>query len=116
MSKENVEIVRRSYAAYDGGGLDALPSSGTQTSSGERSRATSMTLALFVDLTGCASTTGSGRRTFDAVRPEIEELIEAGDQVVAVLRVTAGSPQGGVRAHPPDRTSSRGGRSLSGSI
>jgi ketosteroid isomerase-like protein len=86
MSEENVEIVRRCFAAYDSGGWDALaefwhPDIDWRAVEG------------YLDDVGLIRGPDELRQyyeqweeTFDAVRAEIEELIEADDQVVAVLR------------------------------
>ena len=86
MSQENVEIVRRSFAAYDSGGLDAIAEFWHP---GIEWRA----VEGYIDDVGVIRGPDGMRQyyeqweeTFDAIRPEIEELIEAGDQVVAVVR------------------------------
>jgi ketosteroid isomerase-like protein len=86
MSQENVEIVRRYLAAYDSGGLDAVaefwhPDIEWRAVEG------------YLDDVGLVRGPDELRQyyrqweeTFDAAWTEIEKLIEAGDQVVAVLR------------------------------
>ena len=86
MSQENVEIVRRYLAAYDSGGLDAVaefwhPDIEWRAVEG------------YIDDVGVMRGPDAMRQyyrqweeTFDAGRTEIEELIEAGDQVIALLR------------------------------
>ena len=86
MSQENVEIVRRSFAAYDSGGLDAVAEFWHR---GIEWRA----VEGYIDDVGVIRGPDGMRQyyeqweeTFDAIRIEIEELIEEDDQVVAVLR------------------------------
>jgi ketosteroid isomerase-like protein len=86
MSQENSEVVRRCFAAYDSGGLDALaefwhPDIEWRAVEG------------YIDDVGVMRGPDAMRQyyrqweeTFDAIRTEIEELIEAGDQVIALLR------------------------------
>ena len=85
MSEENSEVVRRYFAAYDSGGLDALaefwhPDIEWRAVEG------------YIDDVGVMRGPDAMRQylrpweeTFDASRIEIEELTEAGDQVVALL-------------------------------
>jgi ketosteroid isomerase-like protein len=86
MSEENVEIVRRYFAAYDSGGLDAFaefwhPDIDWRAVEG------------YIDDVGVIRGPDEMREyyrqweeTFDAIRTEIEELIEAGDDVIVLLR------------------------------
>ena len=86
MSQENVEIVRRYFAAYERGGLDASaefwhPDITWRAAEGA------------LDDVGLMKGPGALRRyyeqwedTFESGRVEAEELVDAGDQVVAVVR------------------------------
>ena len=86
MSQENVEIVRRYSAAYEGGGLDASaefwhPDINWRAAEGA------------LDDAGLMEGPGALRHyyeqwedTFESGRVEVEELVDAGDQVVAVVR------------------------------
>ena len=86
MSQENVEIVRRYFRAYEPGGLDALaefwhPDITWRAAEGA------------LDDVGLMEGPGELRRyyeqwedTFESSRVEAEELVDAGDQVVAVVR------------------------------
>jgi ketosteroid isomerase-like protein len=86
MSQENVEIVRRYFAAYGRGGLDASaefwhPDINWRAAGGA------------LDDVGLMEGPGALRRyyeqwedTFESGRLEVEELVDAGDQVVAVVR------------------------------
>jgi ketosteroid isomerase-like protein len=86
MSQENVEIVRRYFPAYERGGLDALaefwhPDINWRAAEGA------------LDDVGLMEGPGALRHhleqwedTFESGRVEVEELVDAGDQVVAVVR------------------------------
>jgi ketosteroid isomerase-like protein len=86
MSQENVEIVRRYFAAYERDGLDASaefwhPDINWRAAEGA------------LDDVGLMEGPGALRRyyeqwedTFESGRVEVEELVDAGDQVVAVVR------------------------------
>ncbi len=87
MSQENVEIVRRYFAAYERGGLDALaefwhPDINWRAAEGA------------LDDVGLMEGPGALRHhneqwedIFESSRVEVEEFVDAGDQVVAVVRV-----------------------------
>jgi uncharacterized protein len=86
MSQENVEIVRRYLAAYERGGLDASaefwhPDINWRAAEGA------------LDDVGLMEGPGALRHyyeqwedAFESGRVEVEELVDAGDQVVAVVR------------------------------
>jgi uncharacterized protein len=86
MSEENVEIVRRSFAAYDSGGLDALAEFWHPDIEWRAVEGYLDDVGLIRGLDELRQYYRQWEETFDAARTEIEELIEAGDQVVAVLR------------------------------
>jgi uncharacterized protein len=86
MSEESVEIVRRSYAAYDSGGLDAVAEFWHPDIEWRAVEGYLDDVGLIRGPDGLRQYLRQWEETFDAARTEIEELIEAGDQVVAVLR------------------------------
>ena len=86
MSQENVEIVRRYFAAYDSGALDAIAEFWHPDIEWRAVEGYIDDVGVIRGPDGMRQYYGQWEETFDAIRPEIEELIEAGDQVVAVLR------------------------------
>jgi uncharacterized protein len=86
MSEENVEIVRRSFAAYDSGGLDALAEFWRPDIEWRAVEGYLDDVGLIRGPDELRQYYRQWEETFDAARTEIEELIEGGDQVVAVLR------------------------------
>jgi ketosteroid isomerase-like protein len=86
MSQENVEVVRQYFAAYDEGGLDALaefwhPEINWRAVEG------------YLDDAGVIRGPDAMRdyfrqwnEAFDELRAEIEQLTDAGEQVVAAVR------------------------------
>jgi ketosteroid isomerase-like protein len=94
MSRENVEVVRRSYDAYVSGDLESalapfdaeiVISDHDLPDSGE-----------YRGLDGLARWQGDWEASWDSWRWEPEEFIDAGDRVVAVLRVHAKGRGSGV--------------------
>lgn len=86
MSEENVEIVRRSFAAYDSGGLDALAEFWHPNIDWRAVEGYIDDVGRIRGADGLRQYYRQWEETFDAVRVEIEELTEAGDEVVALLR------------------------------
>jgi ketosteroid isomerase-like protein len=86
MSEENVEIVRRSIAAYDSGGLDAVAAFWHPDIDWRAVEGYLDDVGLIRGPDGLRQYYRQWEETFDAGRTEIEELIDAGDQVIAVLR------------------------------
>jgi ketosteroid isomerase-like protein len=86
MSQENVEIVRRSFAAYDSGGLDALAEFWHPDIDWRAVEGYIDDVGRIRGPDGLRQYYRQWEETFDAVRVEIEELTEAGDEVVALLR------------------------------
>jgi hypothetical protein len=86
MSEENVEIVRRSVAAYDSGGLDAVAEFWHPDIDWRPVEGYLDDVGLIRGPDGLRQYYRQWEETFDAGRTEIEELIDAGDQVIAVLR------------------------------
>ena len=86
MSGENVEIVRRYFAAYDRGGLDALAECWHPDIDWRAVEGYLDDVGLIRGPDELRQHYRQWEETFDAVRVEIEELTEAGDEVVAQLR------------------------------
>jgi ketosteroid isomerase-like protein len=86
MSEENVEIVWRSYAAYDSGGFDAVAEFWHPDIEWRGVEGYIDDVGVIRGPDGMRQYYGQWAETFDAFRIQIEELIDAGDQVVAVLR------------------------------
>ena len=87
MSEENVEIVRRSFAAYDSGGLDAWAEFWHPDIDWRAVEGYIDDVGLIRGRDGLRQHYRQWEETFDAVRIEIEELTKAGDEVVALLRM-----------------------------
>ena len=85
MSEENVETVRRSFAAYDSGGLDALAEFWHPDIDWRAAEGALDDVGLIRGPDGLRQHYRQWEETFDAVRMEAEELIDAGDQVVALV-------------------------------
>jgi uncharacterized protein len=86
MSEENVEIVRRSLAAYDSGGLDAVAEFWHPDIDWRAVEGYLDDVGLIRGPDGLRQYYRQWEETFDAGRTEIEELIDASDQVIAVVR------------------------------
>jgi ketosteroid isomerase-like protein len=86
MSEENLEIVRRAFAAYDQGGIDAAVEFWHPDINWRAMEGALDDIGVFQGHDAMRRYYGQWEETFDDNRFEIEELIDAGDQVVAVLR------------------------------
>ena len=86
MSQENVEIVRRAYAAYDEGGLDAIAEFWHPDINYRAAEGALDDVGLMEGPEALRDYYRQWEETFDGMRIEVEELIDAGDQVVAVVR------------------------------
>ena len=86
MSRENVEIVRRYLAAYDSGGLDVVAEFWHPDIEWRAVEGYIDDVGVIRGPDGMRQYYGQWEEPFDAIRIEIEELIETGDQVVAVVR------------------------------
>ncbi|MCD6015082.1 MAG: alpha/beta fold hydrolase [Solirubrobacterales bacterium] len=86
MSEKNVEIVRRYFAAYDSGGLDAVAEFWHPDIEWRAVEGYIDDVGVIRGPDGMRQYYEQWEETFDAIRIEIEELIEEDDQVVAVLR------------------------------
>ena len=88
MSQENVKIVKAFYAAFGRGGFDAAadfwdPSMDYRAIEGAVDDA-----GVLYGLEALGRYIAGWIQTFDELRVEPEELIDAGDQVVVVVRLT----------------------------
>ena len=86
MSRENVEIVRRYLAAYDSGGLDVVAEFWHPDIEWRAVEGYIDDVGVIRGPDGMRQYYEQWEEPFDAIRIEIEELIETGDQVVAVVR------------------------------
>jgi ketosteroid isomerase-like protein len=86
MSEENLELVRRYLAAYDSGGLDVSAEFWHPEIEWRAVEGYIDDVGVIRGPDGMRQYYRQWEETFDAGRTEIEELIEAGDQVVALLR------------------------------
>ena len=86
MSQENVEIVREYIAAGNRGGLDALAEFWHRDINWRAAEGALDDVGLMEGPDALRHHYEQWADMFDAVRAEVEELVDAGDQVVAVLR------------------------------
>jgi uncharacterized protein len=86
MSQENVEIVRQSFPAYDRGGLDALAEFWHPDISWRAAEGALDDVGLMEGPDALRDYYEQWEDTFESARTEVEELVDAGDQVVAVVR------------------------------
>ena len=86
MPQENAEVVRRYLAAYDSGGLDAVAEFWHPDIEWRAVEGYIDDVGVIRGPDGMRQYYEQWEETFDAIRTKIEELIEADDQVVAVLR------------------------------
>jgi ketosteroid isomerase-like protein len=96
MSQENVEVVRAAFDAFERGGLDAMAEFWDPKIDW---RAAEGALDDVGEIRGEAAMRAyiqDWLDEFDDVHIELEELIDAGDQVVAVQRVGARAKASGV--------------------
>jgi uncharacterized protein len=100
MSEENVEVVRRAVEAYEHEGLDGsmryyAPEIEWSTTDASIERAT------YRGHDGVRRFFGSFDREFDDLRFDVDELIDAGDQVIVTIRIGG---RGRASGAPVDRT------------
>jgi uncharacterized protein len=86
MSQENVEIVRRYLAAYDRAGLDGLAEFWHPDINWRAAEGALDDVGLMEGPDAIRDYYRQWEETFADIRMEVEELIDAGDQVVAVVR------------------------------
>jgi len=85
MSQENVERVRRAFAAYNRGDLDAAVSDFAEDCQYIASGALPGERGVYRGREGYKKFVGWLRSEFDDARIETDEIIDAGNQVVASL-------------------------------
>jgi uncharacterized protein len=86
MSEENVEIVRQYFRAYDRGGWDALAEFSHPDINWRAAEGALDDVGLMEGPDALRHYYEQWEDTFDTMRAEVEELVDAGDQVVAVVR------------------------------
>jgi ketosteroid isomerase-like protein len=87
MSQENVEIVRRALEAYDRGGLDGLAKLWHPDINWRAAVGAIDDVGLMEGPDALRDYYRQWEETFEKLRMEVEELIDAGDRVVAVVRL-----------------------------
>lgn len=86
MSEENVEIVRQLFPAYDRSGLDGLAELWHPDINWRAAEGALDDVGLMEGPAALRDYYRQWEETFEKVRMEAEELIDAGDQVVALVR------------------------------
>ena len=86
MSEENVELVRRYFPAYERGGLDALAEFWHPDINWRAAEGALDDVGLMEGPDAIRDSLRQWEETFAKGRMEVEELIDAGDQVVALVR------------------------------
>jgi uncharacterized protein len=86
MSEENLELVRRSFLAYEQGGLDALAEFWHPDMSWRAAEGALDDIGVFHGHDAMRRYYREWEETFDEVSIDVEELIVAGDKVVAAVR------------------------------
>jgi ketosteroid isomerase-like protein len=87
MSQENVEIVRQYFPAYDRGGLDAFAEFWHPDINWRAAEGAVDDVGLMEGPDALRHYYEQWEDTFESIRTEVEELVDAGDQVVAVVRM-----------------------------
>ena len=96
MSRENVEIARRAYEAYNRGDLEGMVVDFAPKFEYETTGAVPGTRAVYRGPNGWREFAGWMREEFYDARIEIHELIEAGDQGLAEVSLQGRGKQSGV--------------------
>jgi ketosteroid isomerase-like protein len=86
MSQQDVESMRQYLTAYDRGGVDGLAEFWHPDIKWRAAEGALDDVGLMEGHDALRDYLGQWEETFDKVRLEIEELIDAGDQVVAFVR------------------------------
>ena len=86
MSAENVELIRRSFAAYDESGLDGLAEFWHPDISWRAAEGALDDVGVLQGLEAMRDHHRQWEETFDEIRAEVDELIDAGDRVIAVVQ------------------------------
>ena len=98
MSRENVELVRRAYEAFNRGDLDGMVADFAPTFEYASTGAIPGAGGVYRGQDGMRQFLGWLWNDFESPRAEIGELIEAGDQVLAELTLRGRGKQSGVEA------------------
>jgi ketosteroid isomerase-like protein len=86
MSQENVETLRRAYEAYNRGGLDGLAEFWHPDINWRAAEGALDDVGLMEGRDALRDYYRQWEETFEKLRMEVEELIDAADQVVALVR------------------------------
>jgi ketosteroid isomerase-like protein len=98
MSEENVEIVRRGYEAYNRGDREGMVADLAPEFEYETTGAIPGVRTHYEGPEGWVEGVGWLASEFESPRVEIRELIEAGDQVLALITVRGRGKQSGAEA------------------
>jgi ketosteroid isomerase-like protein len=86
MAQENVELVRHFFAAYDRDGPDGLAEFWHPDINWRAAEGALDDVGLMEGADAMRDYYRQWEETFEKIRAEVEELIDAGDRVVAVVR------------------------------
>jgi uncharacterized protein len=86
MSQENVELIQRAYEEFDRGGLDGLAEFWHPDINWRAAEGALDDVGLMEGPDAMRDYYRQWEETFEKIRAEVEELIDAGDRVVAVVR------------------------------
>jgi uncharacterized protein len=86
MSQENVEVVRQYFPAYERGGLDAFAEFWHPDINWRAAEGALDDVGLMEGPDALRHYYEQWEDTFETIRTEVEELVDAGDEVVAVVR------------------------------
>jgi len=87
MSSENAALIRTYFAAYDRGGLDALAEFWHPDINWRAMEGALDDVGVMHGPDAMRAYIEDWEKTFDDTRAEVDEVIDAGDQAVAVVRV-----------------------------
>jgi ketosteroid isomerase-like protein len=96
MSQENVEVVRAVFEAWERGGVDAMAEFWDPEIDWRAAEGALDDVGVMRGVDAMRAYVNDWLDNFDDVHFEAEELIDAGDQVVAMQRVTARAKGSGV--------------------
>jgi ketosteroid isomerase-like protein len=96
MSQENVEVVRAVFEAWERGGVDAVAEFWDPEIDWRAAEGALDDVGVMRSVDAMRAYMNDWLDNFDDVHFEAEELIDAGDQIVAMQRVTARAKGSGV--------------------
>jgi ketosteroid isomerase-like protein len=96
MSQENVELVRRSFAAFESNGLDGLAEFWHPEIDWRAIEGAADDVGVFSGNDAMRRYFGEWIEMFDEIRNDPDELIDAGDQVVAVQHASGRAKRTGL--------------------